>query len=251
MPQLTAWGHCTLDTIDMKRVERDTIMLTDTRRKLRLSIGRTSVSTKCFVGFAQVCMDKAEKLQALRKVTEGSGFMYTDKLTSTSNTMVKYHYVNTSKEFMNKMNKESAWMSADNWIQRSALSLCLDKLNASWSSISSRTRAGMDQIASTHWSQKMTALDGWSLHLLALTSNELVQCVNAGRLAGKKKYKYESTASRKKQGNELQQPLTLSPFVLKFMYGASAEGYWMYNSMVLQLFLEEGCADVIKTLYPQ
>lgn len=93
----------------MKRVERDTIMLTDTRRKLRLSIGRTSVSTKCFVGFAQVCMDKAEKLQALRKVTMGSGFMYTtDKLTSTSNTMVKYHYVNTSKEFMNKMNKESA-----------------------------------------------------------------------------------------------------------------------------------------------
>jgi hypothetical protein len=36
--------------------------------------------------------------------------------------------------------------------------------------------------------------------------------------------------------------------VLEFEYGASAEGYWTYNSMVLQL---EDCADVVATLYPQ
>jgi hypothetical protein len=39
----------------------------------------------------------------------------------------------------------------------------------------------------------------------------------------------------------------LSPFVLEFEYGALAEGYWTYDSMVLQL---DDCADVVKTLYP-
>jgi hypothetical protein len=40
------------------------------------------------------------------KVTKGSGFTYTDELTG--NTMVEYH-VNTCKEFMNQVNKESAF----------------------------------------------------------------------------------------------------------------------------------------------
>jgi hypothetical protein len=40
----------------------------------------------------------------------------------------------------------------------------------------------------------------------------------------------------------------MSPFVLEFEYGVSAEGYWTYDSMVLQL---EDCADVVATLYPE
>jgi hypothetical protein len=79
---------------------------------------------------------------------------------------------------------------------------------------------------------------------MALTSNKL-QRVNAERLGKKHK---DETAARGEQGNELKQPLTVSPFVLEFEYGASAEGYGTYNSMVLRL---EDCADVVKTLYPQ
>ena len=54
----------------------------------------------------QVSLDEAETLQAFGKVTSGSGFTYTDELTG--NAMVEYH-VDTCKEFMIKMNKESAF----------------------------------------------------------------------------------------------------------------------------------------------
>ena len=54
----------------------------------------------------QVSLDEAEMLQAFGKVTSGSGFTYTDELTG--NAMVEYH-VDTCKEFMNKMNKESVF----------------------------------------------------------------------------------------------------------------------------------------------
>jgi hypothetical protein len=57
----------------------------------------------------------------------------------------------------------------------------------------------------------------------------------------------DETAARKKRGNELKQALNMSPFVLEFEYGTSAEGYWTsYESMVLQL---EDCTDVVKTIY--
>jgi hypothetical protein len=39
-----------------------------------------------------------------------------------------------------------------------------------------------------------------------------------------------------------------SPFLFKFVYGASNEGYWNYDRMVLQL---KDCVDVLKCLYPQ
>ena len=34
--------------------------------------------------------------------------------------------------------------------------------------------------------------------------------------------------------------LTKSPFIVTFQYGASAEGYWVYERMILQL---EDCID--------
>lgn len=61
--------------------------------------------------------------------------------------------------------------------------------------------------------------------------------MNAERL--RKKFKDE-TAAKKKRGSELKQPLTMSPFVLEFDYGASAEGYWTYDSMVLNRKLNVG-----------
>ena len=52
----------------------------------------------------QIPVEEAERLQALGKVTKGSGFMYTEE--HTGKTMVEYH-VDTCKEIMEKMNKES------------------------------------------------------------------------------------------------------------------------------------------------
>jgi hypothetical protein len=80
---------------------------------------------------------------------------------------------------------------------------------------------------------------------MALMADELDH-VNAAVWLGQK-YKDEQ-AAMKKRGMVDKQPLTMSPFVLEFEYGALAEGYWTDDSMVLQL---EDCADVIATLYPQ
>ena len=53
---------------------------------------------------------------------------------------------------------------------------------------------------------------------------------------------------QKKNVEMLKKPLTKSPFIFEFEYGASGEGYWVYEHMVLQL---EDCMDCLKVLYPQ
>jgi len=50
------------------------------------------------------------------------------------------------------------------------------------------------------------------------------------------------------KGEKQKTALTSSPFVLEFEYGANAEGYWVYEHMVLQL---EDCVDCLKVLYPE
>jgi hypothetical protein len=98
--------------------------------------------------------------------------------------------------------------------------------------------------------------DGLGVMILAMQSQEFgyrmvltpdeLHHVNAVWLW--QKYK-DDQATMKKRGMVDKQPLTMSLFALEFEYGASAEGYWTYNSMVLQLL--EDCDDVVATLYPQ
>jgi hypothetical protein len=45
----------------------------------------------------------------------------------------------------------------------------------------------------------------------------------------------DKDAAKAKQGTRKEAPLTSSPFVLEYEYGANAEGYWVYEHMVLQL----------------
>ena len=54
-------------------------------------------------------------------------------------------------------------------------------------------------------------------------------------------------AAKNVRGTEEKQPLTNSPFVREFEYGANNEGYWSYEHMVLQM---EDCIDVMHALYP-
>ena len=78
-------------------------------------------------------------------------------------------------------------------------------------------------------------------------TNEQLQEVNAKR-AGQK-YKDERAAVETRKGTQgFKQPLTESPFVREFEYGANSDGYWTYQHMVLQL---EDYVDVLNTLHPQ
>jgi hypothetical protein len=74
---------------------------------------------------------------------------------------------------------------------------------------------------------------------------DLFQEVNSTRQG--KSYE-DSNAAIGKRGNAAKQPLTSTPFVIEFKYGANNNGYWAYEHMVLQL---EDCIDVLQCLYPQ
>jgi hypothetical protein len=58
----------------------------------------------------------------------------------------------------------------------------------------------------------------------------------------------DSKAAISKRGNAAKQPLTSTPFVIEFKYGANNDVYWAYEHMELQL---EDCIDVLRRLYPQ
>ena len=81
-------------------------------------------------------------------------------------------------------------------------------------------------------------------YALELTTRQLdeVSKQHAGKM-----YADEHAANSKKSC-EYKGALTKNPFVIEFEYGASNEGYWNYEYMVLQL---EDCVDVLKCLYPQ
>jgi len=80
-----------------------------------------------------------------------------------------------------------------------------------------------------------------------VVSDEQLKEVNEKRKNTKyKDLKAAAEAGGSKDG--LKKPLTCSPFVRTFEYGADSEGYWNYNHMVLQL---EDCVDVLQYLYPQ
>ena len=46
----------------------------------------------------------------------------------------------------------------------------------------------------------------------------------------------------------MKAPLTKSPFVIEFEYGANKQGYWDYDHMMMQF---EDCIDVVTTLHPK
>ena len=96
--------------------------------------------------------------------------------------------------------------------------------------------------------------DGMGLMLSSFCSRELgygfpltqdmLDLVNEQR----KGQKYSDTnAAEIKFGTTFKPELKTSPFVREFEYGQNHDGYWTYDSMVLQF---EDCIDVLKCLYP-
>jgi hypothetical protein len=167
--------------------------------------------------------------------------------------MVEYH-VDACKEFMERKNNESEF-GGDLSVQRDqskrplivfGQNECIVKqylfTQKSWNGPNGETALipkddGFGVMISAFVSRDF----GFGFELITKQFQE----VNAKRVG--EKYKDEM-AAKKKSGMELKQPLTTSPFYLKFEYGASFEGYWTYEAMVLQL---EDCANVVKTRYPQ
>jgi hypothetical protein len=58
----------------------------------------------------------------------------------------------------------------------------------------------------------------------------------------------DKEAAKSKNGTTRKPKLTITPFTQLLEYGANNDGYWSYESMVIQL---EDCIDVLQTLYPQ
>jgi hypothetical protein len=63
-----------------------------------------------------------------------------------------------------------------------------------------------------------------------------------------KHYSDEEAAKKIKGNSSMKMPLTGSPFVVEFEYGANNQGYWDYDHMIIQF---EDCIDVVKTLHPE
>jgi hypothetical protein len=58
----------------------------------------------------------------------------------------------------------------------------------------------------------------------------------------------DEEAAVKKLGKQEKEDMKESPFIVQFEYGANGEGYWTYESMIIQL---EDCIDVVSALYPE
>jgi hypothetical protein len=72
--------------------------------------------------------------------------------------------------------------------------------------------------------------------------------VNIEREKGERVNYFDQEAAKSKYGVTSKPKLTCSPFTRLLEYGANNEGYWNYESMVIQL---EDCVDVLQVLYPQ
>ncbi|KAL7532560.1 hypothetical protein ACHAWF_008635 [Thalassiosira exigua] len=75
-------------------------------------------------------------------------------------------------------------------------------------------------------------------------TSDLMERVNRSR-AGKKYIDEE--AARRVIGKPDKPPLTSSPLVKEFEYGANNEGYWNYDHMMIQV---EDCVDVLREVLP-
>jgi hypothetical protein len=90
----------------------------------------------------------------------------------------------------------------------------------------------------------LSALISYEFGLGVPMTKELVDKVND--LRDGERYK-DSEAAVAVHGSDLKGPLDYdeNPFVVKFEYGANADGYWNSNNMICQV---ENCRDVLKVL---
>jgi hypothetical protein len=81
---------------------------------------------------------------------------------------------------------------------------------------------------------------------MSLSSDDLDK-VNTARSKGVRRYYKDEKSAIAKLGTTKKTLLIESPFTCFFEYGQNNEGYWTYESMVLQL---EDVVDCLTVLYP-
>jgi hypothetical protein len=81
---------------------------------------------------------------------------------------------------------------------------------------------------------------------MSLSGDDLDK-VNRARTKGVRRYYKDEKSAIAKLGTTKKAPLTESPFTRFFEYGQNNDGYWTYESMVLQL---EDVVDCLTVLYP-
>jgi hypothetical protein len=199
----------------------------------------------------QVPATEANELEKSGEVTEGSGYKYT---TDDGLTMVEYH-CDTVKNLKPEWITTSLGGNLSVRIPPEQKPLiifghdeCIFKqftmVNKQWYGPNRETYVvpkddGQGVMISAFQSREF----GFGLEV----TNEDLEAVNATRNGVK--YKDEKAAIETKADPAgWKKPLTKSPFVKEFEYGANSDGYWTYQHMVLQL---EDCRDIVKVLYPQ
>jgi hypothetical protein len=79
-------------------------------------------------------------------------------------------------------------------------------------------------------------------------SAEQLAIINVFRRQPTNRMYRDEEAAVKKLGKQEKEDMKESPFIVQFEYGANGEGYWTYESMIIQL---EDCIDVVSALYPE
>jgi hypothetical protein len=197
----------------------------------------------------QITEKEAIDLETTGALPKQSGYRYES---DTGVTMVEYH-VDTCDVFQQRMNEETKYGGRRSirykegkmliiWGHDEAIIKQFTLTKKNWTGPNGETAiVPKDEGAGIMISAFQSREFGFGLHM----SEQELALVNEYRRD--KKYQDEE-AAKAKRGDAKKKPLTKSPFILEFEYGASGEGYWVYEHMVLQL---EDCTDCLKVLYPE
>ena len=197
----------------------------------------------------QIMQEEANELEGQGIIPRQAGYRYQ---TETGQAMVEYH-VDTCDLFQQRMNEETKFGGRRSvryesgrmliiWGHDEAIVKQFTLTKKSWTGPNGETAiVPKDEGLGIMISALQCREFGFGLKL----SDEEMAAVNFYR-EGKEFTNKE--AAKAKRGNSKKAPLTLSPFVIEFEYGANGDGYWVYEHMVLQV---EDCVDCLTVLYPE
>ena len=198
----------------------------------------------------QLPLSEVKDMEDKLDIDEGLGYRYTDS--TTYQEMVKFH-VDQHPSFQDRLStmKYGGNLSVRKPVGEKAL-ICFGQDECIFKQFTFTPKAWT---APDGQKSMIPKDEGLGVMISAFVSREFgfgyylslddLEKVNKKREGAK--YSDEE-AAKKITGNTMKAPLTQSPFVVEFEYGANSQGYWDYDHMILQF---EDCIDVVKTLHPE
>ena len=198
----------------------------------------------------QITKDRAKELAKKHPVLDKCGYQYVD---NNGNAMVEYH-VDTLDLFQDEVNNDASILFGGKLSvrlkegERPLISLGQDECifkqyllkSKSWTHEGKRVLVPKDE----GYGVMISAFMSRELGFGVVISQEQLDEINQTRRG--KEYT-DKDAAKFVHNDTAKKDLTESPFVKSFEYGQSAEGYWTYDRMVIQV---EDCVDCLKVMYP-